>query len=605
MSDEENDIFVGTPTLKEVKEYFLKQKRLADIHFLEATPSPVGSPCLNETFQIYLNQRRIKAQEEMNRKYNAETGSPVSSRVYSLNDTTINAGNDETMMRTTDESFMEMERMCEKTMQNNSRGLIDLTELSSDNEDCSGEDFMDKFKKGGSNLTKFQLSEMTLLNDVEAPSFMFDNTLFNNTVTSPLCRGVGLNRPSTIEEESTIVESTISNKTSLSSYRTAHANSTTEMSEKYQTASDESWLHSKSKNTSADITDVFQKPKIRSFYTDLDDTTDKSTKSVDYTKDSLNVSGNKYLRADMSKDSLNGNSTSDTASSFSDMKDSLLETEESDFSDMDNRKFNDTLEEFEFMMEQAAKLQPGGVPKKAKSPSTPKYPNSPVTPSTVIKVQQPTMRNSPASKNLFPKVFSKVNTGVGGSASKSPFAKGSPATATNFKKPFQPTVTSKIPHLSHVTKKFSHVASPIARYINHTPELPLATTARVPTGSVSKGFNFRDSDSFAINENDSYNSNQGYKPASLPCRAKTKNSCKEIYDFRDNTVTPGGEKINRLLVNSSPLVTTHEGRLKSDRPKIFENLTLNETRISEMSFNDLSLMSGDVSVQVLNTVKRL
>lgn len=27
MSDEENDIFVGTPTLKEVKEYFLKQKR--------------------------------------------------------------------------------------------------------------------------------------------------------------------------------------------------------------------------------------------------------------------------------------------------------------------------------------------------------------------------------------------------------------------------------------------------------------------------------------------------------------------------------------------------------------------------------------------------
>ena len=70
-------------------------------------------------------------------------------------------------------------------------------------------------------------------------------------------------------------------------------------------------------------------------------------------------------------------------------------------------------------------------------------------------------------------------------------------------------------------------------------------------------------------------------------------------------MTPGGEKINRLLVNSNPIVTTHEGRLKSDRPRIFENLTLNETRLSEMSFNDLSLMSGDISVQVLNTVKRL
>lgn len=495
---------------------------------MEATPSPVGSPCLNETFQIYLNQRKIKAEEEMNRKYNSETGSPVSSRVYSLNDTTMVAGNDETMMRTTDESFMEMERMCEKTMMNNSRSPIDLTELSSDNEDSSCEEFMDKYKKAGSNLNKFQLSEMTLLNDVEAPSFMFDNTLFNNTVTSPLCRAVNLNRPSTIEEESTVVESTISNKTSLSSYRTAHANSSTEMSEKYQTASDESWLHSKNANVSSDITDVFQKPKIRSFYNDLDDTNDKSTKSVDYTKDSLNASGNKYLHADISKDSLNGNSTSDTASSFSDMKDSLLEsTEESDFSDMDNRKFNDTLEEFEFMMEQAAKLQPGtGVTKKAKSPTTPRYPNSPVTPSTVVKAHQPTMRNSPASKNLFPKVFSKMGT-AGGSASKSPFTKASPSTTPNFKKPFHPTVTSKIPHLSHVTKKFSHVASPIARYINHTPELPLATTARVPTGSVSKGFNFRDSDSFAINENDSYNGNQVYKP-SLPCRAKTKTSSKEV-----------------------------------------------------------------------------
>lgn len=496
---------------------------------MEATPpSPVGSPCLNETFQIYLNQRKKKAEEEMNRKYNTETGSPISSRVYSLNDTTMFAGNDETMMRTTDESFMELERICEKTMLNQSKGLIDLTELSSDNEDSSSDDMMEKFKKAGRNLTKFQLSEMTLLNDVEAPSFMFDNTLFNTTVTSPICRGVGLNRPSTIEEESTIVESTISNKTSISSYRTALTNSTIEMSDKYQTASDESWLQSKSKNAS-DISDEFQKPKIRSFYSNLEENNSKSIKSMDYTKDSLNVSGNKYLRDDISKDSLNENSTNDTESSFDDMKDSLLEnSEESDFSDMDNRKFNDTLEEFEFMMEQAAKLQSGSIPKKINSPSTPRYPNSPVTPSTVIKAHQPIMRNSPASKNLFPKVFSKVDSGIKCSASKSPFTKDSPARTPSFKKPFQPTVTSKIPHLSNVTKKFSHVASPIARYIKHTPEVPLATVARVPTGTISKAFNFRDSESFDVNENDSYNSNQVYQPASLPLRAKTKNSCREV-----------------------------------------------------------------------------
>lgn len=81
-----------------------------------------------------------------------------------------------------------------------------------------------------------------------------------------------------------------------------------------------------------------------------------------------------------------------------------------------------------------------------------------------------------------------------------------------------------------------------------------------------------------------------------------------MYDQRNPIKTSagvGGEEMTRLLANSSPIVTSHEGRIK------FKNLGHNESQINDESFADLSLMSsdvslqaGDVSVQVINDAKR-
>lgn len=58
-----------------------------------------------------------------------------------------------------------------------------------------------------------------------------------------------------------------------------------------------------------------------------------------------------------------------------------------------------------------------------------------------------------------------------------------------------------------------------------------------------------------------------------------------------------------LLGNSSPTVTFHQGHVKThDRPM---HQMLDDTALSEQSFADLSLISGDVSVQFVEGVKRM
>lgn len=57
-----------------------------------------------------------------------------------------------------------------------------------------------------------------------------------------------------------------------------------------------------------------------------------------------------------------------------------------------------------------------------------------------------------------------------------------------------------------------------------------------------------------------------------------------------------------LLANSKPTVTVHTGHIKTlQKPKVF----MNDTALSEQSFADISLLSGDVSVQVVEGVKRM
>lgn len=64
--------------------------------------------------------------------------------------------------------------------------------------------------------------------------------------------------------------------------------------------------------------------------------------------------------------------------------------------------------------------------------------------------------------------------------------------------------------------------------------------------------------------------------------------------------------MHNLLGNTTPTVTIHQGHVKThDRSMVFQNNSVNDTAISDQSFADLSLISGDVSVQVVEGVKRM
>lgn len=68
----------------------------------------------------------------------------------------------------------------------------------------------------------------------------------------------------------------------------------------------------------------------------------------------------------------------------------------------------------------------------------------------------------------------------------------------------------------------------------------------------------------------------------------------QIIDNR-HVVTPGGKSVQKLIGNA-PLIIRHDGRIKTGRNNIKEPM--------EDSLSDLSVLSGDVSVQVVHDVHR-
>jgi hypothetical protein len=67
--------------------------------------------------------------------------------------------------------------------------------------------------------------------------------------------------------------------------------------------------------------------------------------------------------------------------------------------------------------------------------------------------------------------------------------------------------------------------------------------------------------------------------------------------------TPGGKHVKDLLAFATPEVKTHKGHLFEQRRTNIED-RFDETAFSEQSFADLSLMSGNVSVQVIDNARK-
>jgi hypothetical protein len=270
-----------------------------------------------------------------------------------------------------------------------------------------------------------------------------------------------LKRPSTIQEESSYGES------SITSFRTAF---TTQSSDTYKTAAEDSFVSQK-------LVDSFKKPAVKPFFQDFQD----------FEADSLMKSELKL--ENMSEDSLADESTIE----ISDDSSSSLKVEE-------KVDLNDTLEQFEFMMKQGAKLEP----------ETKKHPLTPRTPHPVAKKPAP---STSGSKPLVPKAFAKL----------------APKTTPTFKKPTNLN-TSRLPQPTS-NSKFAHIVSPLSRYINSTPHVPLATNVHLDrkSGAITKLYSNRDSEaSFKENFKKLDDSVDEYRVPSLPCRAKIGTSNKQV-----------------------------------------------------------------------------
>ncbi|KAM7353132.1 septin interacting protein 2 isoform 2-T2 [Cochliomyia hominivorax] len=143
--------------------------------------------------------------------------------------------------KTSDESFEALERMCDKTASDPNSTLFQY--LHSDRK----EQVLAEVKKRSADgnirkqeeLLLMKINNCTLLDDVEAPSRMWENTICGDTIlqTSPV-KMVGLLRPSTIIEE-TPDDSTNSEVSSQISFRTATKGAHSDVSSSaYETAHD-------------------------------------------------------------------------------------------------------------------------------------------------------------------------------------------------------------------------------------------------------------------------------------------------------------------------------------------------------------------------------
>lgn len=427
-----------------------------------------SSPDLSESFETYLQAAMEKKREEKKKIFivKSPNNKKQQQKFYSLN-----------RLDDSDDSFLENEKMCEKTLHLNNEsfpdGLVDLTTL-----------FASPAVRRKSCKKIPCFGDETHLNDVEAPSFFNNSSFVSPGKNSPVIQMLA-NRPSTILE----VSEASSSRTNMSSYRTAFTRTPTEVSEYYRTANEDSFSPDKEFEDEMFI----KMPKIQPFY--------------EMTKDSLDLTDKTQCADEMTKDSLNTKSFDGYSSN---------ETLEGRIEDSANGdQMNDTLEQIEFMLAQAAKMQ-------EEAERTPQLISfSPATPRFAAKLT-PTVKSS---QRLLPQVLAKS------ASTRSPLIKFSPAgksplardVNSAFKRPM--ASASKLP-LPPSSKKYQHIESPISRYIHHTPGAPLAKTAKALPG-ISKSpqrFNFRDSEAFA-NENESMNgASKGI--SSLPQLAKTKSSSK-------------------------------------------------------------------------------
>ncbi|XP_055682626.1 uncharacterized protein LOC129789659 [Lutzomyia longipalpis] len=505
---EEEAFTVGTPTLSEIKEYF----SVHQYYTAESGTDSNSSGELSESFAELLEKRRQESKEETimsgslrSSKYATKRIQQVIESVESEHGEELPSSQEEGLSMWnagTDESFLAAEKVCEKTVDYNYHYMGKIQSVESP-------------KSAFSNLRE-DVEDETILNDVEPPSMLCEQTIIRGTPG----KNPYVNCPSTILEESTLA-------TSDCSFYTAELAKTARSEETGSSALD-----------------------------DTDETLSEKVEVIELSDESSGASG--VERSEISETS----QTTDSHPSSS----QTSQTEHTDDSSFSmSREFNDSLERVEYLMKQGEKYRKkmGLQPQQTKTPP-------------------PTANSSslgaiPKSNNAFK----------------------------------QPRVPSKIPQIR--AKKYDHIKSPISAYIHKTPSVPQFIVNRLDVQQkyekTSKAANsspqFR-----SVGEKENIEVKLSPKMKTLPKKACIQAAFAKVHDERVNPVA-AGPKMLKLIGDSvdpekTPGVTRHVCRYKTARlpPDVVEQERKKMSLIAEDSIGDLSVMSGDVSVQVVkNAIK--
>ncbi|XP_070496332.1 GATA zinc finger domain-containing protein 7-like isoform X2 [Chironomus tepperi] len=413
-----------------------------------------NSPDLSESFEIYLEQKKKKIEMEKNMLNNGKESENLnfSGRKNNfLNSSDTSIAND---LSYNNDSFIELERMCENTLNLNnvSEALADLTYLEI------------KVDSKADNVQKIDPVDEAKLQGIDHSSFDLNNT-------------------SNIMEATSLSSSY---KTTHSQYPSVRSIMSSDRSEYYRTAND---------------------------------------KSIE-------------LMKNISKENSFNSSEQDTESYD-------LKFEKKKY-EPDLPSINDTLDEIEFLLSQAQKLNDqNDILQETKVNNSPlKYVNTPKSENKQIIIHTP---------NTSPLI------------SFSPFIENK-SPLVNFKHPKAVSSSKNSQFLRANNKKFQHIVSPVSRYIQ-TSESVLNANAHVHYKGIGakRQFNFRDSENFDRTHDVSV------KASSLPLRIKTNANTQKSSEKEKQTT-------QNKFKNASPT---------SSRGKNNTNLPRNANFFFDNTFNDL------------------
>ncbi|XP_055642103.1 probable serine/threonine-protein kinase mps1 isoform X2 [Toxorhynchites rutilus septentrionalis] len=627
---------------------------------------------IDESFHAMIERKRKEQLESKTNSVFSEDISAISRSVDECSEDVRSRGNDSTFIeqesihKTTDESFEEMERICsmnQSKLSTSERPIEEESDLS-----FIGSGATNRLEglplTDGSCLQKtapiqnrdhksINLADMTQLDEVEEPSYLWENSVQHGPGKgiSPVKR-VHMLRPSTILEEGSINETasnTTPKNTSLDSYVTAKQNlnmsdnnSITTGSDIYRTA--EEGDDNRSSTGIGTVSSSFEgfeatvnKTTIEASRTknvtlvipdeeddenDDDDVIIVLSSSESEEEDEDEVSIDEPLPDKASPESrrqtdefiLNHSIKLDTASIL-DETDSLqenslcqndcdsIEAPASPLLDAIPDHFNDTFEEMEFMMRQGMKIMQQQKDQQEKSKQT-----EPASYSAT-RMQTTPLTQIDNSSNRFMKTNQNLAT------CKQTLFSHSPSSTSSAHKPLlTPTSASswgnfkkpisRPPPAPKSAKKFDHIVSPIGAYIKKTPQTALQARIFCPNQNLIDVLNSkRDNRESVMSSKENFHQSQSVDPSTYSSSLP-----------RKGVISSRGAHVldERNAVRIPGGEKMH--KLLNNSPTMvirhegrlkYERVAqLTDNSVADDSLADLSLVSGDVSVRVLKDVKR-